>query len=334
MKIRNLFSIIILFAIFLFACNNNKFDVDVSDIHINLDIKRLDKDLMANYPDTPNVEALQQKYGKFLELYSIGVISIGSSQKPQYKRALMQFRKYCFDYQIPQKIDSVFHNFNDISNKLNNAFKHYKYYFPDKEIPQIYTYLSAFNQSVVSDEGMLGIGLDKYLGSNCIFYKQLGWDQYKIRRMEKNMIPVDCMRALAIMEFPYKDTVDNLLNQMVHEGKIQYFLNAMLPNTSDTLKFAYTKIQWEWANYNEEKMWAYLVDSETLFSTDHMTIRKFINDAPFTQVFHNNSCPRAGAFLGWKIVNRYMKKHPDISLEQLMKNTDYQGILNSANYRP
>ncbi len=331
--LRNTFIIFIL-SILLFSCNNNKFDVDISNIDLNLNIKRLDKDLFQNYPDTPNVSKLQQKYGQFLDLYSLGVIGIGRPQSERYKDALMQFQKYCIEYHIPEKTDSVFHDFDDISLKLTKAFKHYKYYFPDKKLPEVYTFISAFNQSVVVDEGMIGIALDKYLGRNCVYYKQLGWDKYKIRRMEKSMIPVDLMRALAIMEFPYADSVDNLLNQMVYEGKIQYFLDAMLPGVPDSLKFAYTEAQWEWADYNEEKMWAYLVESETLFSTDHMTIRKFIGDAPFTQVFHNNSCPRAGVFLGWKIVNKYMDKHPDISLKQLMENNDYQGILNSANYRP
>lgn len=331
--LRNTLILLILSSLLL-SCNNNKFDVNVSHIDLTLNIKRLDKDLFQNYPDTPNVEKLQQEYGKFLDLYSLGVIGIGSPQSERYKDALMQFQKYCFEYRIPEKTDSVFQDFDAVRVPLTNALKHYKYYFPEKQIPDIYTCISAFNQSVVVDEGMIGIALDKYLGRNCTYYKQLGWDNYKIRRMEKNMIPVDAMRALAIMEFPYSDSIDNLLNQMVYEGKIQYFLDAMLPNTPDSLKFAYTKAQWEWADYNEEKMWAYLVESETLFSTDHMTIRKFIGDAPFTQVFHNNSCPRAGVFLGWKIVHKYMDKHPDMTLKQLMKNNDYQGILNSANYRP
>ncbi|MCF6239943.1 MAG: hypothetical protein L3J74_01205 [Bacteroidales bacterium] len=331
--LRNSFIILIL-SVLLLSCNNNKFNVDISNIDLDLNIKRLDKDLFQNYPDTPNVSKLQKEYGKFLDLYSLGVIGIGSPQSERYKDALMQFQKYCFEYRIPEKTDSVFPVIEDISIKLTDAFKHYKYYFSKKPIPEIYTFISAFNQSVVVDEGMIGIALDKYLGRNCTYYKQLGWDQYKIRRMEKNMIPVDVMRALAIMEFPYADSVDNLLNQMVYEGKIQYFLDAMLPNVPDSLKFAYTQAQWEWADYNEEKMWAYLVESETLFSTDHLTIRKFIGDAPFTQVFHNNSCPRAGVFLGWKIVNKYMEKYPDISLKQLMEDNDYQGILNAANYRP
>jgi len=301
---------------------------------LDIEIKRLDKDLLANYPDTPNVDALKQKYERFFELYSQGVISIGPTEQPAYKRKIVEFNNYCVVNGLPQKTDSVFTEFDIVQDELTEAFKHFKYYFPSKSIPGIYSFLSAFNQSVVTDENMIGIGLDKYLGTNCVFYRQLAWDNYKIRRMTKEMIPVDCMRAWAIMEFPYKDSVDNLLNQMVHEGKIQYFLDAMLPDTHDTLKFAYSKDQMEWANHNEDKMWAYLVDSEALFAKDQLIIRKLIGDAPFTSVFQNNSAPRAGVFLGWKIVHKYMDQHPDISLSQLMKNTDYQGILNSAAYRP
>jgi hypothetical protein len=59
-----------------------------------------------------------------------------------------------------------------------------------------------------------------------------------------------------------------------------------------------------------------------------------ISDGPFTTLFANNSAPRAGAFLGWKIVNRFMEKNPDVSIQELMKNNDYQGILNAASYKP
>ncbi len=327
-------SFVLLASILLFSCAENKFKVDISNIELDLEIKRLDQDLLANYPDTPNIAVLNQKYGQFFELYNQGVIAIGSTEQTAYKRLIVEFNKYCVNNGLQAKTDSVFPDFNTEKEEIINAFKHFKYYFPSKKTPNIYTFLSAFNQSVVSDEDMIGIGLDKYLGADCDFYKQLGWDNYKIRRMHKSMIPVDCLRALAIMEFPYKDSVDNLLNQMVHEGKIQYFLQAMFPEVPDTLKFAYSNTQLEWAEHNENKMWAYIVDSETLFTDDQLMIRKFVGDGPFTSVFQNNSAPRAGVYLGWKIVEKYMEKYPEISLAQLMENTDYQGILNTAAYRP
>jgi uncharacterized protein YjaZ len=152
--------------------------------------------------------------------------------------------------------------------------------------------------------------------------------------MHKEMIVADCMRAIAESEFPYNDSMHNLLSRMVYEGKIQYFLDAMLPFAADSLKFGYSEQQLEWADYNEREMWAHIVEQKLLFGTDELTIRKMVADGPFTTLFANNSAPRAGAFLGWKIVRKYMDKNPGISLQDLMKNNDYQGILNKAAYKP
>jgi hypothetical protein len=189
-------------------------------------------------------------------------------------------------------------------------------------------------QSVITDSAIIGIGVDKYLGVDCELYGRLGFDSYKMKRMYPGMLVADCMRALAISEFEYNDSVDNMLSHIVHEGKIQYFLDAMLPFSYETIKFGYTENQFGWAEHNEDKMWGYLIENNLLFSTDALTIRKMVGDGPFTTLFANNSAPRAGAFLGWKIVQKYMENNPDITLAELMENTDYQGILNSAKYKP
>jgi hypothetical protein len=316
------------------ACGGNKFDVDTSKVNIDLNIRRLDKDLMANYPDTPDVYNLIKKYDGFLELYSEQIIQLGPVNQRDYSANLLDFNKYCQEYSIPAQVDAVFGDLSELKLQLTNAFKYFKYYFPEKKIPEIYTYLSNFSHSIAIDEGIIGIGLDKYLGTNCEMYGKLGIDNYKIQKMHKHMLPVDCMRAIAENEFPYHDSANSLVNQMVHEGKIQYFIDAVLPFTPDTLKFGYTSLQLEWAQYNEQKMWAYLIEKELLFSTDELTIRKMISDGPFTTLFANNSAPRAGAFIGWKIIKQYMEENPGVRLQQLMQNNDYQGILNSAAYKP
>lgn len=325
---------VIIFFFYLSACNSNKFDVDISDIKVDLKIKRLDLDLMQNYPDTPDVYKLIKEYGNFLELYSYQILQIGGVNQRDFAKLLMDYNKYCHEFQLPEKVNKQFGDLSRLKDALNNAFRYYKYYFPDKAIPEIYTYYSNFSESVITDEGLIGIGLDKYLGVDCDLYARLGFDNYKVKRMFPEMVPVDCMRAWAMAEFPYNDSTDNLLNQMVYEGKIQYFLDAMLPFTADTLKFGYTKDQFEWADYNEDKMWEYIIDSQLLFSTDALTIRKMTGDGPFTTLFANNSAPRAGAFLGWKIVQNYMKYNDDVTLPELMQDADYQGILNKARYKP
>ncbi len=331
--INRIIFITIILAI-LNSCGKNKFDVNIENIKLDINIKRLDLELNSNYPDTPSVSRLKSEYGKFLDLYSKLVIEIGNPGDLNYVNYLMQFNQYCKEYNIPNLVESKHGDLSRLTDELSLAFRYYKYYFPEKEIPTIYTFLSGFKMSVVTDEMMLGIGLEKYLGSDCELYAAQGIDKYKVRRMEPFMIPVDCMRALALSEFPYVDSVNNLLNQIVYEGKIQYFLDAMFPLGQDTVKFAYTKEQFGWAEQNESNMWAHLIEDQILFSTDELLIRKMIGDAPFTSIFANNSAPRAGAFLGWRIIHKYMDMNPEVSLQQLMLNNDYQGILNSAGYKP
>ncbi len=325
---------ILLIISVLYACGDNRKDVDISNIKAEINIKRLDTDLIKNFPDTPNVADLRRDYDRFFELYSYKILRIGGAAEQEFKKLLTDFNGYCFDYELPNKINAKFGDFSTTKNELELAFRHYKYYFPNAQIPQIYTFISNFSQSIVVDDSILGIGLDKYLGAKCKLYANLGFDNYKRRRMIPEMIAVDCMRAMLISEFPYESSTDNLLNQMVYEGKIQYCLDAILPAVPDTLKFSYTKKQLNWAENNESNMWTYLIDNRHLFSNDNLTIRGMIGEGPFTSMFSNNSAPRAGAFLGWKIVCKYMEKHPQTTLLHLMQNTDFQGILNKAKYKP
>ncbi len=318
----------------LVSCTNSRKDVDISNVNAEINIKRLDIDLIESFPDTPNVAKLQRDYGKFFDLYSYKILRIGGAAQPEFKKLLKDFNGYCFDYELPNKINAKLGDLSQIKQDLELAFRHYKYYFPKTEIPQIYTFISNFSQSIVVDDSILGIGLDKYLGAKCNLYVSLGFDNYKRRRMTPEMIVVDCMRAMLISEFPYESSTDNLLNQMVYEGKIQYCIDAILPDVPDTLKFSYTEQQLEWAEKNESNMWTYLVDNKHLFSNDNLTIRGMIGEGPFTSMFSNNSAPRAGAFLGWKIVCKYMEKYPQTSLLELMKSSDFQGILNKAKYKP
>ena len=56
-----------------------------------------------------------------------------------------------------------------------------------------------------------------------------------------------------------------------------------------------------------------------LFNTDQFTIRKLTGEAPLQAYFTNESPGRAAVWLGFRIVESYMMKNPDISLEELMK---------------
>ena len=65
-----------------------------------------------------------------------------------------------------------------------------------------------------------------------------------------------------------------------------------------------------------------------------MLIRKYLNDAPFTAPVSQESPGRLGAWVGWQIVDAWMEKQKDISLSDLLKEHNYQKILNESGYQP
>lgn len=338
MKVGFRFCFILFSAIFTANCSQSKFDVDVSDVDVTIDIKRLDRDLFAINPDSTEkkLPLLFDKYGEFFELYSYKIIALGNPYSPVYPEYLNSFITDYTMNQVQEKVQEKYSDIAPLKAELEEAFRHYKYYFPEEkyEVPQVYTYISGFNQSVVTADSMLGIALDKYLGADCEFYARLGWDRYKRRKMTPEKIITDCMWAWGNMEFPYQPETDNMLAQMIHNGKLHYFLDAVCPAQPDTIKFGYTLQQYTWAEEYEKNVYDYLIEKKLLFTTDQNEIRRYIRDAPFTTTFSNNSAPRTGVWIGWKIVHAYMEQNPEIPLKQLMENNNYQQIFNEAKYQP
>jgi gliding motility-associated lipoprotein GldB len=327
---------LILVIIILASCQSNRLKIDVSGVDIKLDIKRLDRDIFSVTPDNNKVtiQKLRQTYDSFFDEYNENVIALGNPSDSSYASFLNTFLTDSMRVMSKLKIDSAFTDLTGIKNKLENGFRHYKFYFPDKAIPQVYTIISGFNQSVVMTDKAIGISLDNYLGAKCPFYARLALPEYKRENMYSGRIPVDVLNNWALSEFAFDESKNNLISNIVYQGKMLYFLDAMFPEEPDYVKIGYLPEKLEWCNKNEAGMWTYLVEHKLLFSTDRMNIVRFIGPAPFTSSFTNDSPGRAGSWIGWQIVRKYMKKNSDISLPALMSDNDYQKILNDSGYSP
>lgn len=303
---------------------------------VKIHIERLEKDLFAISPDAvaQAIPGLKSKYGEFFDLYNYKVVQLGPVESPKYPQALKAF---ITDYYMNTDYNRVMKVFPDISlleNEFTDAFSKYYEFFPNKKIPRIFTCISGWNQSVVTTDTILGVALDKYLGRNCDLYDKLQLDKYMRYPMQKEYILPDCMRDWGYTAFDTKDTSMNVLGNMLYEGKIIYFMKQLLPNTPDTIIFAYTPNQMRWCNNNAHQMWTFLVENKLLFSTDILTIHKLIYPAPFTNFFTKESPGRAVVWLGYKIVDSYMKHNQAETLPGLMTNTQYQEILRKSEYKP
>ena len=320
----------------LICCQRNPLKVDVSGIDLKLDIKRLDRDIFRLNADNLNttIPELKRTYGSFFDAYNENVIAIGDPSDSLYATYLNTFLTDSVRMLTRVKIDSAFRDLTVLEKKLEDGFRHYKYYFPKKTIPRVFTIISGFNQSVVMTRNAIGISLDNYLGAKCPFYAMLALPEYKRESMRRDKIPTDVLYSWGISEFEFDESKNNLLSNMIYQGKMIYFLDAMFPDEPDYLKIGFQPEKLEWCKKNEPGMWTYLVEHKLLFDTERMNIVRFIGPAPFTSTFTKDSPGRTGVWLGWQIVKKYMKKNPGITLQALMAENDYQKILNESEYTP
>lgn len=324
-------------AILFFACQRNPLKVNISKIENNIEIIRFDHELFSiQQNDTLNeIAKLSNAFPDFFNLFTYRIIRIGGVGEEQFPELLLQFINDTMIQNVNKMVEKEFVDFLKTEKKINKAFKYFQFHFPKKELPTVYVYVSGFNQSVVTAENIIGISLDKYLGRNCHYYQQLSsTPQYKIQNMHKEKLVSDVVYAWGSTEFGETNKATNLMANMIHHGKLMYFVDALLPSEHDSVKIGYTARQLEFCKKNEAQMWNTLIEKKLLFSSDRMDIVRFINDGPTTSSFPQQSPGRAGIWIGWQIVRQYMKKHPEITLKQLMHDSDYQQILNNSQYFP
>ena len=334
---RVLIPLIVLIMLTFTACRQNHYKVKLEQ-KTRVDIERFEMDILGvDLAEViPSLEVMEKKYGEFLRLFGY-VINIGEPGTAEWAEKLVLFSGDRTNREVYETVMKVFPSVNRLEEKLSSAWSYYLYHFPDSVVPEIFTCITGFNNSIIVGNGILGISLDRYLGSESKYYSMLGVYNYERRFMIPEKIPSDCMFAWASATWeasPLQDETPTLLSSMINEGKMLYFTKSMLPVEPDTLIFGFTAEQMKFCTNNEKQMWEYLLEYDLLFISDDFTIRKFTGQAPFTSAFTNESPGRAGSWLGFRIVESYMSRNRNISLGELMGEKEPSVILSGARYFP
>jgi hypothetical protein len=320
------------------GCVRNPYNVKLKGIECDLTIRDLGRDIFETPPNELEAKAdtLRKEYGRALNTYST-VVGLGDMSEEGWKTAFILFATDLRNLALWDDVKKVWPDNKVLEESLESAFRYYRYYFPKKVIPEVVTCISIFNNSIIVDDSLLMISLDRYLGADSKYYPSLGIYNYQARKMTPKYTASDCMYAWASTEWDYRDMnygPRNLLNTMLHEAKLVYFTKRMMPSVQDTILFGFTAKQLEFCRSNEAMIWEYLLSNDLLFSADGFIIRKFTGEAPFTSYFTEDSPGRAVVWTGFRIIEKYMKNNPRITLEQLMKTSDCQEILTGAKYNP
>jgi len=328
---------VLLTLLLIVSCGDGHYSVRTKGPALDVEILRLERDLFETGPATLSgmKDSLMNKYGSFLQLFA-WVINAGNLSDSAAWDSLQEFATGRYNYGVFNTVMEKYPEMSAYEEDFEKAWARYRYYFPDSVIPAMYTFISGFNNSIIVGDSVLGMGLDRYLGPGSKYYTELGIYNYLSLTMVPEKIVPDAFYAWAKAGWPYGDdsSNDDLLSEMLYEGKLHYFSKCMLYDYPDSLLFGFTSGQMKFCNNNEYRMWEYLIEHNMLFSTDLMIIRKFTGEAPFTTYFTSESPGRAAVWLGFRIVESYMKNNPGVELHQLMQDDDYRKILEQAKYSP
>ncbi len=315
------------------SCHKNPLKSDVSAV--KLSITRFEQELFSSDPSATDslIPEWRKQYGEFFNHFCT-IARLGNPDDPAFSYRLKGFLTDFNNYRIYKRTMEVYPNVDVLTRELNDAFDQYHTYFPGKKVPEVYTYVSGLNQSALTDDSLLAIGLDKYLGRNENIYKEAGFYNYLVVNMHPGKIVPDCMNFWAETEFLFNDSIDNLISHMIYKGMLMYFTEAMLPDYPDSLKWGFSNHELEYMKSYEKTMWAFLVEHKQLFVTDKFTIDKYILEGPFTKDFGRDSPARAAVWIGYRIVESYINRNKEVTLPEIMQITDYSKILNGSGYNP
>ena len=237
--------------------------------------------------------------------------------------------------QFNVQIQSQFGDLADLRKQLSEAFTNIKKAFPDFRSPKIVTVVTGFmGPDLVVTDSLVVIGLDYFVGANAKFLPPKDeFPQYILRRYDKDHLASAIIFAISDKYNATNRTDQTLLADMIYYGKGYVFTKTMLPEAADSLVIGYTDKQLTQTFNAQDIVWAHFIDNQLLYQTNPAIKQRYLNERPYTAEI-GQGCPGAIArWLGWRIVGRYRDEHSNVSITDLMRNSDAQQIFEQSGYK-
>lgn len=234
-----------------------------------------------------------------------------------------------------QETHRVFGNGEDLRHEFQQAFANLLYYYPTFSPPRIQTNISGLENDLFVTDSAIFIGLDYFLGPGSKF-RPNNMYEYMLRRYTKDFIVPSVMLLIGVdSRINHVNPEDKtVLAEMIAYGKAYYFAKQMLPCTPDHLFIGYTPEELAGSIKFENLIWSRLVQDQVLFSSSHLIKQKYLAERPKT-IEVGEECPgRIAQWVGWQIIKKYMESHPQVTLPELMRNTNVLEIFKESGYKP
>lgn len=288
------------------------------DVLFNLDTTAFQEGLMA----------IQERFMPFLG---------GDLSDPQAVKYLKDFAVDTFSLLLYDKVRTAYPDNKGILDVVAGVYRHFDYHYPETLLPdKVYTCVSGIDPdipSLIFFDDALVISLDWYLDNDEV-YEWIGMPAYRAQRTSKASLAKDLGQQLymGFVQQPHKR--NNLLEEMVEAGRMDFFAEAMCPDLDDVALLGYTAQQLQWAEDFEGELWADIVGSQLLYAANTEVYRTFLADGPFTNEYSHEAPARLGEFIGLHIVRSFMNANPTVTMRELMEESDLQRIFQESKYKP
>lgn len=339
---------ILLFTTLLYSsCNNEKKGPDVSDIKVDVQVERFEKDFFSL--DTTalqsGMQTLSAKYPTFFTFFTtqvmqLPVITPDNSVVAVSPDAANAYRQIISGYRpVYNQVVKKYTNTNFLEEGLEKGFQHVKFYYPTYQLPKVITFIAPFDvPGVVLTPQYLCIGLQQFAGKDFEAYQDPQiremYPEYISRRFDKEYMVAQALNGIVDDIYPNQTAGRPLIEQMIEKGKQWYLLNQFLPNEADSIKTGFTKRQLNWLNDNEGNVWGFFSTSVDIYTIDPAIIKDYLGEGPFTRGMPEGYAPgNIGQWVGLRIVEKFAEKNEGMSLQKLVA-TPAKTIFTQAKYKP
>ena len=321
----------------LSSCGSEENIPDVSHIKSEVKIQRFEQDLFAI--DTANVEqgvaALRQKHGTFFDQAFLKIIADLRNPDASAEQLIGGMIKNTSIRKLNDTCQIVFPAVAEMEEELAQAFQFYQHYFPKGNVPEVYSYISEYSLGAFTlGDSLMGFGWDFFLGEDYPLYDPNYFPAYVRKYMKKDYLVPKLIEALAT-EKVGEQRGNRMLDYMIHNGKVLYIKDLLLPYKPDSVILEYSRAQTDWVNNNGFEMWKHFRKENLIYSTDFRKFQKLVGQSPIAAPGMPQEAPgRTANWMGWQIIKAYMKRHPNLSVSDLCAIRDPQVILDGSRYKP
>lgn len=177
-------------------------------------------------------------------------------------------------------------------------------------------------ESVLFVDSVMLIALNHYLGADYPGYSHLPHYQRAVKTPEQ--LPYDISEALVATEYPYEEGESaTLLSRMLYEGALALAKTRLVDASSPATALGYDEDTYQRLLKTEGDIWRTLVENRLLYDISPTTSRKLLSPGPDVNLGNMNFPSCLGRFIGYRIVESYMRKHPETTLPELLSLSFY-----------